>query len=69
MKLNSMDLIEIFSGELFFAEKDNQVYIMDRNKCWNTQGRFFISTIWLHGEIQKIEKGSKKQQINVWKRF
>ena len=23
MKLNSMDLIEIFSGELFFAEKDN----------------------------------------------
>lgn len=36
MKLNSMDLIEIFSGELFFAEKDNQVYIMDRNKCWNT---------------------------------
>lgn len=35
MKLNSMDLIEIFSGELFFAEKDNQVYIMDRNKCGN----------------------------------
>ena len=33
MKLNSMDLIEIFSGELFFAEKENQVRIMDINKC------------------------------------
>lgn len=32
MKLNSIDLIGIFSNNLFLAEKDNQVYIMDRSK-------------------------------------
>lgn len=42
MKFNSNDFLRVFSSNLFFAEKDNQVYIMDGSRCGNEDYNYGI---------------------------